>query len=63
MSDTPTRLSELEHKHFLLRQRLYRSLDALDRVLEESGGTYNLEAELARLQVLSVTRDIREAGG
>lgn len=63
MSDTPTRLSELEHRHFLLRQRLYRSLNALDRVITEGEGNKSLEAELARLQVLSIARDIREAGG
>lgn len=59
----PTRLSELEHQHFLLRQQLYRALDALDRVITEGEGNKSLEAELARLQVLSVARDIREAGG
>jgi len=63
MNDTPTRLSELEHRHFLLRQRLYRSLNALDRVITEGEGNKSLEAELARLQVLSIARDIREAGG
>lgn len=67
MSDALTqavrgRLSEREFRHHGLRQQLYKKLAALDCILEEEGGTYTLEAELARLQVLNVARDIRALG-